>query len=70
MRLATHESGHRAACKILPALHHDPRVRVTWDQTIDAVEAHKEVVLLKALYGAGVKGVVGLESVIEEGGWT
>lgn len=37
---------------------------------MDAVEAHKEVVLLKALWGAGVHGVVELEGVIEEGGWT
>ncbi|KAL0252400.1 hypothetical protein I308_101791 [Cryptococcus tetragattii IND107] len=70
VRLATHKNGHQAACKILPALHKDPGVPVTWDETIDAVEAHKEVVLLKALCGAGMEGVAGLEGVIEEGGWT
>ncbi|WVQ64808.1 uncharacterized protein L199_002977 [Kwoniella botswanensis] len=70
VRLATHPNGHKAACKILPALHHTPGREVSWDETIDAVEAHKEVVLLKALSGAGVPGIVGLEGVMEEGGWT
>lgn len=70
VRLATHKNGHQAACKILPALHKDPGLPVTWDETIDAVEAHKEVVLLKALCGAGVEGIAGLEGVVEEGGWT
>ncbi|OWZ50964.1 CAMK/CAMKL protein kinase [Cryptococcus neoformans] len=70
VRLATHKNGHQAACKILPALHKDPEVPVTWDETIDAVEAHKEVVLLKALCGAGVEGIAGLEGMVEEGGWT
>ncbi|WVW80038.1 hypothetical protein I302_102011 [Kwoniella bestiolae CBS 10118] len=70
VRLATHPNGHKAACKILPALHHIPGRPVSWDETIDAVEAHKEVVLLKALSGAGVPGIVGLEGVMEEGGWT
>jgi hypothetical protein len=37
---------------------------------MDAIEAHKEVVLLKALAGAGIKGIVGLEGVLESGGWT
>jgi serine/threonine protein kinase len=40
------------------------------DELIDAVEAHKEVVLLKALWGSGIKGIVGIEGIIEEGGWT
>jgi len=40
------------------------------DEMMDAIEAHKEVVLLKALWGSGIKGIVGLEGVIEEGGWT
>ncbi|OCF32299.1 CAMK/CAMKL protein kinase [Kwoniella heveanensis BCC8398] len=70
VRLATHTTGHRAACKILPALHHKPGLQVSWDQTVDAIEAHKEVVLLKALAGANVSGIVGLEGVIEQGGWT
>ncbi|WVR03915.1 hypothetical protein IAU60_000914 [Kwoniella sp. DSM 27419] len=70
VRLATHSSGHKAACKILPALHQTPGQPATWDQTVDAIEAHKEVVLLKALSGAGVPGIVGLEGVIEQGGWT
>ncbi|WVF66994.1 hypothetical protein IAT40_001737 [Kwoniella sp. CBS 6097] len=70
VRLATHETGHQAACKILPALHHTPGQEVSWDQTVDAIEAHKEVVLLKALSGANVPGIVGLEGVIEQGGWT
>ncbi|WWD16589.1 hypothetical protein CI109_101017 [Kwoniella shandongensis] len=72
VRLATHPNGHQAACKILPALHR-PRSsgkQVSWDETIDAVEAHKEVVLLKALCGVGLQGIVGLEGVMEEGGWT
>jgi len=70
VRLATHVSGRKAACKILPALHQDPTKPVTWDQTIDAVEAHKEVVLLKALSGIKFSGVVELEGVIERDGWT
>ncbi|WVQ78722.1 hypothetical protein IAT38_000809 [Cryptococcus sp. DSM 104549] len=70
VRLATHPNGHQAACKILPALHNNSGIPVSRDQTIDAVEAHKEVVLLKALCGAGLEGVVGLEGVMEEGGWT
>ncbi|KAK8861502.1 hypothetical protein IAR55_002323 [Kwoniella newhampshirensis] len=69
VRLATHPNGHKAACKILPALHREPG-RVSWDHTVDAIEAHKEVVLLKALTGAGLGGIVGLEGVMEEGGWT
>ncbi|KAK4687402.1 hypothetical protein P7C73_g2725, partial [Tremellales sp. Uapishka_1] len=67
VRLATHPNGHKAACKILPAL---PASGFSYDQMIDAVEAHKEVVLLKALAGSGMAGVVGLEGVMEEGGWT
>ena len=70
VRLATHSTGHKAACKILPALHHASGRPVSWDDVIDAVEAHKEVVLLKALSGAGLKGIVGLEGVMVEGGWT
>ena len=70
MRLATHLNGHKAACKILPALHRPLGLPATWDETVDAVEAHKEVVLLKALWGAGLEGIVGLEGVIQEGGWT
>ncbi|RSH94560.1 hypothetical protein EHS25_004364 [Saitozyma podzolica] len=48
VREATHVSGRKAACKILPALHRDPFRAVTTDELVDAVEAHKEVVLLKA----------------------
>ncbi|WRT65601.1 uncharacterized protein IL334_002546 [Kwoniella shivajii] len=70
VRLATHPNGHKAACKILPALHHTPGQKVDWDATVDAMEAHKEVVLLKALCGAGVPGIVGLEGVMEADGWT
>ncbi|WVQ94621.1 hypothetical protein IAU59_001701 [Kwoniella sp. CBS 9459] len=70
VRLATHETGHQAACKILPALHRTPGKQVSWDETVDAIEAHKEVVLLKALSGANVAGIVGLEGVIQQGGWT
>jgi len=54
----------------LPALHGTRTSPATQDETVDAIEAHKEVVILKALYGAGVSGVVGLEGVIEEEGWT
>ncbi|WVQ74572.1 hypothetical protein IAR50_004173 [Cryptococcus sp. DSM 104548] len=70
VRLATHKNGHQAACKILPALHGNGQRPVTWDETMDAVEAHKEVVLLKALCGAGIEGIAGLEGVMEEEGWT
>lgn len=70
VRLATHITGRKAACKILPALRQDPTKPVTWDQTVDAVEAHKEVVLLKALSGIKFTGVVDLEGVIERDGWT
>lgn len=37
---------------------------------MDAIEAHKELVFLKGLNGAGLKGVVGLEGIIVDGGWT
>jgi len=70
VRLATHITGRKAACKILPSLHHDPTQPVTWDQTVDATEAHKEVVLLKALSGLKMPGVVELEGVVERDGWT
>ena len=70
MRLATHFSGHKAACKILPALHYPGSTSKSWDQVVDAIEAYKEVVILKALTGAGLKGVVNLEGVMVEGGWT
>ncbi|TXT04259.1 hypothetical protein VHUM_04257 [Vanrija humicola] len=67
VRLATHiGTGHKAACKILPAL---PCPR-SWNQTLDAIEAHKEVVLLKAFTGAKIPGVVAIEGVMEEEGWT
>ncbi|CAD6587454.1 MAG: hypothetical protein TREMPRED_004760 [Tremellales sp. Tagirdzhanova-0007] len=70
VRLATHSSGHKAACKILPALHYPGSPQRHWDDVADAIEAHKEVVLLKALSGAGIEGIVGLEGVMVEGGWT
>lgn len=70
VRLAEHVSGHKAACKILPALHYPGSKSRSWDETVDAVEAYKEVVLLKALSGARMKGIVGLEGVMVEGGWT
>lgn len=58
------------ACKILPALHGQKKgISVTYDELIDAVEAHKELVLLKGLAGAGVPGIVGLEGVIPYKGW-
>lgn len=34
------------------------------------MEAHKELVLLKALAGAKIPGIVNLLGVLEEGGWT
>lgn len=71
VRLATHiVTGHQAACKILPALHGHPGIPVDWNATLDAIEAHKEMVLLKAFAGAKLAGVVRLEGVLEEGGWT
>jgi len=70
VRLATHVNGRKAACKILPALHHDRAQPITWDQTVDATEAHKEVVLLKALSGLKMPGVVELEGIVEQDGWT
>jgi hypothetical protein len=36
---------------------------------LDAVEAHKEVVMLKLFGGLGVKGVIGLDMVKEDGKW-
>jgi hypothetical protein len=70
VRLATHISGRQSACKILPALYcHEDRP-ATWDEVVDAMEAHKEVVTLKALGGIKFKGVVELEGVIERNGWT
>jgi hypothetical protein len=39
------------------------------DEVTDAIEAHKELVILKALNGAKIPGVVGLEGVLEEEGW-
>lgn len=71
VRLATHRNGHKAACKILPALHGLHRGRkISTDERVDAEEAYKEVVLLKGVAGAGIKGIVGLEGVIEQDGWT
>ena len=43
---------------------------MTWDQSVDAMEAHKEVVLLKALSGLKMPGVVELEGIVERDGWT
>lgn len=71
VRFATHvQSREQVACKILPALHWDPNIAADWNATLDAVEAHKEVVILKAFAGAKVPGVVELVGVLEEGGWT
>jgi hypothetical protein len=70
VRLATHVTGRQAACKILPALHRDISEPVTWNQTVDAVEAHKEVVLLKAFTGVKMPGIVPLEGIVEQDGWT
>ncbi len=36
---------------------------------LDALEAHKEVVILKMMGGLGVTGVVGLDMVREDGNW-
>ncbi|GMK56694.1 hypothetical protein CspeluHIS016_0305340 [Cutaneotrichosporon spelunceum] len=70
VREAVHrETGQLLACKILPALH-VPGAPATWDKTIDAIEAHKEMVLLKAFAGAGIPGIVKLEGMLEEDGWT
>lgn len=69
VRLATHESGHIAACKILPALHGPTARKVSRDELMDAVEAHKELVFLKGLSGARVPGIVDLEGVISYQGW-
>lgn len=70
VRRATHrDNGYEVACKILPALH-VPGVPVTWDKVLDATEAYKEIVLLKALAGAGIPGIVQLEGMMEEEGWT
>ncbi len=62
-------TGDEFACKILPALH-VPGVTVTLDKTLDAMEAYKEIVLLKALAGASIPGIVQLEGMMEEEGWT
>lgn len=43
---------------------------MTWDQTVEAIEAHKEVVLLKALTGMELPGIVHLEGIVEQDGWT
>jgi hypothetical protein len=67
VRLATHHTGHTAACKILPALHRGKKY--SRDQMMDAVEAHKELVLLKGMAGAGLPGIVGLEGVMSHQGW-
>jgi hypothetical protein len=42
---------------------------VDFDKTMDAIEAYNEVVILKALNGAGMQGIVGLEGIIEDDGW-
>ncbi|ORY29521.1 kinase-like domain-containing protein [Naematelia encephala] len=70
VRLATHANGHQAACKILPALHRPRRRPLTTNELMDAVEAYKEVVILKGLAGSGTQGIVGLEGIMEENGWT
>lgn len=70
--------------KILPALRHDTIMSSQWqpaarasddadyraeDMMLDALEAHKEVVILKMMGGLGVTGVVGLDMVREDGNW-
>ncbi len=70
VREAIHrETGQVLACKILPALH-VPGVAPSRDKTLDAIEAYKEIVLLKAFAGAGIPGIVQLEGMMEEAGWT
>lgn len=67
VRKATHPSGRQAAVKILPALRHD--LPMSKDAMLDAVEAHKEVIMLKLFGGLGIKGVIGLDMVNEDGKW-
>jgi hypothetical protein len=70
VRLATHTvSGRKAACKILPCLYVPGFPPPSHNEVVDAEEAHKELVILKALSGCKIPGVVELEGVLEEGGW-
>lgn len=69
VRLATHDTGYISACKILPSLHGPIPRKFSRDQRIDAVEAHKELVMLKGLAGANIPSIVGLEGVISCQGW-
>lgn len=83
VRKATHPCGRQAAVKILPALRHDTQMSsaCAWtcialpaddraeDMMLDALEAHKEVVLLKMLGGLCVRGIIGLDMVREDGKW-
>jgi hypothetical protein len=43
---------------------------MTKDELVDACEAHKEVVLLKAFTGIKLEGIIELEGVYEKDGWT
>ncbi|KAJ9123657.1 hypothetical protein QFC24_003428 [Naganishia onofrii] len=68
VRQATHRAtGRKVAVKILPAL--DFEQVITRDILLDAIEAQKEVILLKVMGAFGIKGVVGLDMVKQEGDW-
>lgn len=68
VRQATHRAtGRKVAVKILPAL--DFEQVITKDILLDAIEAQKEVILLKVMGAFGIKGVVGLDMVKQEGDW-
>ncbi|KAJ9100732.1 hypothetical protein QFC19_005471 [Naganishia cerealis] len=68
VRQGTHRAtGRKVAVKILPAL--DFEQVITRDILLDAIEAQKEVILLKLMGAFGIKGVVGLEMVKQEGDW-
>lgn len=68
VRQATHRAtGRKVAVKILPALDFDQVI--TKDILLDAIEAQKEVILLKVMGAFGIKGVVGLDMVKQEGDW-
>lgn len=53
--------------KILPALKYDEPM--SKDQMLDAIEASKEVIMLKIFGGLDMKGTVGLDLVKEDKDW-
>jgi hypothetical protein len=68
VRIAKHlGTGQTTACKILPAP--DPRLPMTKDMLLDAIDAQKEEILLKVFAGLQIQGVVGIDLIRQEKEW-